>query len=119
MKRDWDCIRAVLAALDDKGDAASKIRPKDIREFDPELVSYQIHLLLDAKLVNGSCDKLRLDCFAQSMTWEGHELLDKMLSDGLWNKIKSTAREQGIKLSFEAVKALGKHALDNLLTQVS
>ena len=35
MKPDWDCIRAILVALEEKGDAASLVHPKAIVEFLP------------------------------------------------------------------------------------
>ena len=49
------------------------------------------------------------------MTWEGHELLDKIRSHTLWNKIKAGARERAIPLSFDAVKLLGTEAIKSLI----
>jgi hypothetical protein len=117
MKRDWDCIRAILVALEEKGDAASLVHPSAIAEFDAETVSYNMNLMIQAELIEGRCIKgAALQCVAQSMTWEGHELLDKIRSEKLWNRIKTLAREQGVTLSFQAVKILGTHALESLLS---
>ena len=56
-----------------------------------------------------------VSCAAVSMTWEGHELLDKIRSHTLWNKIKAGARERAIPLSFDAVKLLGTEAIKSLI----
>src|SRR5690349_12605780 len=105
MKRDWDCIRAILIALDEKGDTASALRPSEVDGFDQDAVSYNMRLLIDARLIKGDCIQPRSGsvlCVAFEMTWDGHELLDKMRSSTLWNKIKSAARERAIPLSFDA-----------------
>jgi hypothetical protein len=49
------------------------------------------------------------------LTWQGHDLLDTIRSKAIWEKIKSTAREKGIELTFDAVKTLGKAALGALV----
>ena len=117
MKRDWDCIRAILIALDEKGDTASALRPNEVDGFDRDLVSYNMRLLIDAALIKGDCIQptdSSVRCAATEMTWEGHELLDKMRSSTLWNKIKSAARERAIPLSFDVVKILGIEAIKSL-----
>ena len=84
---------------------------------DPAVAAYQIHLMVEAGLVHGHSrleDSIPL-AFATRLTWEGHELLDKIKSEGVWNKIKSAAKEKGIELSFDAVKMLGKAALGAVL----
>src|SRR5437773_5805870 len=118
MKRDWDCIRAILIALDEKGDTASTLRPNDVENFDSDAVSYNMRLLIDAGLIRGTCIQPTngsVRCVAFEMKWEGHELLDKMRSDTLWNKIKSAARERAIPLSFDAVKILATEAIKSLI----
>jgi hypothetical protein len=117
MKRDWECIRAILIALDEKGDTASALRPIEVDGFDRDSVSYNMRLLIDAALIKGDCIQpmdSSVRCTASEMTWEGHELLDKMRSDTLWNKIKSAARERAIPLSFDVVKILGIEAIKSL-----
>jgi hypothetical protein len=118
MKRDWDCIRAILLALEDKGDTVGDIRAAQVEGYDAETVSYNMRLLIQADLIEGNCSQLTrgpLQCFASAMTWEGHELLDKIRSDTLWNKVKSTARERAIPLSFDVVKLLAIEAIKHLV----
>jgi hypothetical protein len=75
--------------------------------FDADTVSYNMHLLIEAALIEGRCVRLpALHCVAQAMTWQGHELLDKIRSDRVWNRVKALAREQGVSLSFHLVGEL-------------
>jgi Hypothetical protein (DUF2513) len=118
MKRDWECIRAILVALEEKGDTGSAIRSTEIQGFDGETTAYNMKLLLQADLIEGQCAAglgFPVTCSVVSMTWHGHELLDKMKSGTVWNKIKASARERAIPLSFDAIKLLGTEAIKNLI----
>ena len=116
MKRDWECIRAILVALEENGDPTSFVQPTAVSGFDVQNVSYHIKLMIEAGLIEGACARSGFPCGAKSMTWEGHELLDKIRPEKLWNRIKTMAREQGVTLSFQAVKILGTHALEHFLS---
>jgi len=50
------------------------------------------------------------------LTWEGHDLLDTLRSKPVWERVKKTAQEKGIELTFDAVKALGKAALAAIIS---
>ena len=49
------------------------------------------------------------------LTWAGHDLLQTIQSKPVWERIKSTAQEKSIDLTFDAVKKLGAMALDAIL----
>jgi hypothetical protein len=115
MERDWDCVRAILVALEDKANATDPMPPAAVEEFDAQKVSYHMKLMIEAALIEGNCAKGGYPCFAKSMTWEGHELLDKIRSEAVWNQVKKMAREKGVSLSFEAVKILGTAALKHYI----
>jgi Hypothetical protein (DUF2513). len=51
----------------------------------------------------------------EPLTWQGHELLDTIRSKAVWERIKTTAKEKSIELTFDSVKALGKLALEWVL----
>jgi hypothetical protein len=88
MKRDWDCIRAIFLALEDKADSGSALRPAQIEGFDEELVSYNMRLLIQAGLIEGTQMRVvrgSMHYAATAMTWAGHELFDKIRSETLWN----------------------------------
>jgi hypothetical protein len=109
MKRDWDCIRAILAELETKRDTTSLVHANEVKGFDEENVSYHMHLMIQAGLIEGTCSgeiNVPLHCWAVAMTWDGHELRDRIRSEAIWNKIKAAAREKGVSLSFDLVKVL-------------
>jgi hypothetical protein len=114
MKRDWDCIRAILVALEDKADATDWMPPSAVPSFDALTVAYHMNLMIEAGLIEGTCRNAEM-CLAKSMKWEGHELLDKIRSETVWNQVKKMAREKGVALSFEAVKILGTAALKHYI----
>jgi hypothetical protein len=118
MQRDWDLIRKILIQVEALGDTRSQFHADEVEGADPETVSYHIRLLIDAGLVDGICSQGLdgpLRCFASALTWEGHEFLDKIRSAGMWNKIKATAREKGLSLSFDVIKVAATHAITALM----
>lgn len=118
MQRDWDLIRKILLQVEALGDTQSQVDGGDIEGSDAENVSYHIHLLIESGLVEGVCSQGLdgpLRCFASALTWEGHEFLDKIRSVGMWNKIKTVAREKGLSLSFDVIKATATYAISSLL----
>ena len=53
MRRDWECIRAIFLALEEKGDTIGDIRAAQVSGFDGETVSYNMRLLIQAALIEG------------------------------------------------------------------
>ena len=118
MKRNWDLIRKILLRAESLGDTQSHIDPDDVDGSDSENVSYHLHLLIEAGLLEGECVQGidgPLRCYATSLTWEGHEFLDKIRSSGMWDKIKTVARKKGLSLSFDVIKAAATYAIASVL----
>lgn len=117
MQRNWELVRDLLVALEQKPEALSSVWPKHIEGYDPEAVSYHMLLLKEAGLILAEChqsDK-KLHCIAASLTWAGHEFLDAIRRDTVWNGVKRTARERGVELSFETIKAVAQKIIEGLL----
>ncbi len=107
MKRDWELVRKILLELEQQSTARSLIRSNSIEGYDDEVVSYHIHLLIEAGLIRGWCSETTnadLDCTASRLKWEGHEFLDKIRSDTIWNKTKALLKEKGVELTVETIK---------------
>lgn len=114
MKRNWDIIRDVLIEVETLDNAKFEtIQYGPASESDePEKDAHGI-LLWKAGFIEGA-DASCLDgdaVLAQGLTWPGHDLLETIRSKAVWERIKATAQEKGIELTFDAVKALGKAAL--------
>lgn len=113
MRLDWECVRAIL-------DGAEQLAPRDmlapgkVAGFDEETVIEHIRLLVEAGLVEGH-PKGRGALFVERLTWEGHQCLAVLRSQGLWGRIKAEAKDRGLQLSFDLVRTLGARLLETLL----
>ncbi|MNJ34592.1 hypothetical protein D3C77_293110 [compost metagenome] len=116
MKRNWDMIREVLIEVE-----ALSFNERD--HFGYELsyaeqnedTSKAEHALLlwEGGFISG-IDAGSMDgpaIIGPKLTWEGHELLETIRSQAVWERIKSTAQSKGIELTLESVKLIGKSAL--------
>lgn len=120
MKRDWDTIRSVLEEIEGLGEQQFQGAQYSYGQETPAGETERVrHLLLlrDAGFVKGvSFDSLGGPGLASpELTWEGHELLDTIRSKTVWTKVKSMAKDKGLELSLDAVRALGKVALDQVI----
>lgn len=81
---------------------------------DPVLLAH-LELLIDAGLVNGKIARshgTRGDVISVAgLTWQGHEWVEMVRSQSVWNETKSTVLEQGGVLSFELTKAVAAKLL--------
>ncbi len=86
--------------------------------IDPAVAAYHMGLLLNADLINGVFTKTTdgtLWCSASALTWEGHEFLDGIRQDTIWNKVKATAAEKGLDLTVDVIKMSAKAFIASLL----
>lgn len=120
MKLDWDLVREILTEIEDL--PASGRHGKSFQaEYgdDSETATRARHaiLLKEAGFVKGvTSDSLAAArLLAPDLTWEGHELLSTIRSKDVWERVKRTAKEKGLALSFDLVKIGGKMALEQIL----
>ena len=118
MKRNWDTIRKILLKLEEIPDESGVLESGDLVGIDNEAAVYHMRLLIEAGLaVGGVPDMLNGPSYGHllRLTWEGHELLDKIRRDTVWNKIKETARTKGVDLSVEVVKVVGGLVISRMM----
>lgn len=119
MKRNWETIRELLTKVEECTLPTDIVR---LDNFPPERaaeVSYHMALLIEANLVNGQVIQTIgpsiKDFFAHRLTWEGHEFLDAIRSDTVWQKTKKSFVDQGVPMTFDLVKAVAKEAAVSLM----
>jgi hypothetical protein len=108
MQRDWDLIREILIRVEELSSLKNVIRANEFEGYDEDLVSYHMYLLEQANLVEGSIKKHQntgIMALLSNLTWQGHEFLDAIRSDSVWNKLKAIASEKSISMPFEIVKS--------------
>lgn len=120
MKRDWDIIRAVLAEVegfpDDQRNTFGYGAPNSNFEKDPAKVEHALLLYQSGFLKAIDCSSNGgPGIISPTLTWSGHDLLDTIRSKQVWERIKSLARERGLELTFDVVKALGSVALQQIM----
>lgn len=119
MKRDWDLIRHILLSCE-AAPPSKKLNPGDFGDVDQALLFEQVRLLTEAGYLNTKLQPLHTGqgggtFLILNMAWDGHDLLAKMKSDTWWAKIKKTAADKGMSLTFDVIKALALPAAKGLL----
>jgi len=113
MKRDLDLVRQVLLQIE----ALPAGPPAQYRtsEIDDPVLLAHFELVIAAGLVNGKIARsqgTRGDVISISgLTWEGHEWLEMVRSQAMWNEIKSALQDNGGALTFELTKAVASKLL--------
>lgn len=107
MKRNWDIIREVLIKVEGLP-SGEELRAEDLNEKDYDSVIYNMGLLLEANLVRGIdvSSHSGMSYILQSLTWNGHEFLDTIRNDTIWNETKEEIVNKGAGMSFDLLKAL-------------
>lgn len=136
MKRDWDLLRKQLTDIEEEKNVLADM-PDEPKWSDQTWDEYELQLKefkvietriaghLEMLINNGYVEGIQVlrgidGCFSYGLasprlTMSGHDLLDTMRSSPIWESIKSTAKNKGIELTFDAVKSLGAFALKQLI----
>lgn len=110
MKRDWDTIREILTRLEEVTAEEGCLRLSSFPVDRAADISYHLELLLEAGLVKGEMlgefgggpD----DFIVLRLTWQGHEFLDAIRSDTVWQKTKKSFVSGGLSMTFDLVKSV-------------
>ncbi|MDX1915167.1 MAG: DUF2513 domain-containing protein [Methylophilus sp.] len=118
MVRDWELVRKILFTLEAKDSTHGQLASESIENYKPEVVSYHIYMMKEAGLIDAHClnsANASIVCFASSLTWEGHEFLDKIRNENVWNKIKGHIKAKGLDLSFDVIKVVVTTIIGNMI----
>lgn len=107
MKRDMDLCRKILFAIEEQYvDVA--LYNIGIEGYSMEEVAYHCKILRDAKLISdygAQYASNQIYSFGVgSLTWEGHEFLDKIREDTIWNKTKGVINGKLLPMTLDVVK---------------
>lgn len=110
MRRNWDIIREILIRLEEKTDENYALQLSDFPKERGSEISYHIELLIEASLICGEISETMgckvHDFIITRLTWKGHEFLDTIKSDTIWNKTKESFISKGLSMSFDLVKSV-------------
>lgn len=106
MKRDMELVRKLLVLIEEQDVNNKELKlPNDI---DRNVAVYHLRLLQQAGFTENDiqyADNSPLWIYS-SLTWDGHEFLDAIRNDTVWNKVKKTVAEKGGSIPFDVLKAV-------------
>ena len=109
MKRDMDLIRKILIKLEEYeyGSAPETISIDGCTE---EQMWHHFYLMGEAGLLEVNEVRPRgiqsPAAIPISLTWEGHDFLDAIRSDKIWDNTKRKITEAGVSMTFEIVETI-------------
>ena len=120
MKRDMELIRNLLLTMEENP------RQLEVEGYDKNQVKYHALLLIEAGFLDGNVsDTLANTSVVPSfvsvnrLTWDGHEFLDNIRKEEVWNTIKTEFKDASISTVFSIGKLLtenyAKKKLSSLL----
>jgi hypothetical protein len=106
-----ELIRKILLTVEEKYvDTWLHSNEIEIDGYDMKTIGYHCAVLHDAGLLydyKGQYGDGELLQFGVGrLTWDGHEFLEKIKSDTVWNKTKDTITTKGIPFVLDAVKEI-------------
>lgn len=121
LKRDMELIRSLLLAIEES--------PNDYTfdNYDGGVVRYHEALLVEKGLVEGSISKEKIGIEPPSvriykLTWDGHEFIDNLRDENVWNSIKSDFKEASFstiaKVSKDLAEGFAKKKIEAILGHI-
>lgn len=107
MKRDMELIRKILFKIEEDY-ISTALFNLTIDGYEFNDVAYQCKLLYDAGLVDQYKAKYGNNTIyaftVGGLTWDGHDFLDKIREDTIWNKTKETITKKGLPMILDVIK---------------
>jgi hypothetical protein len=104
MKRDFDLIRKIVIAIAAEPAGSGYFSVSFPDEYDNPTVYEHIEMLIEAGLVEGevsrSIDMGITGIAIRGLTWAGHDFLDSIKDDTIWQKAKTTILKPTVSFTF-------------------
>lgn len=118
MKRDMELVRKILFELEETVDNSAEYNLQ-IDGYSMDQIAYHCALLFEGGYVHdykGQNSGGTIDMFGVGrLTWEGHDFLDKIRSDTVWNKTKETIRKQGLPMVVDVIKEISTSVISAMV----
>lgn len=118
MKRDMELIRKILFKIEETIDNTAKYELK-IEGYSMEQIAYHCSLLYEGGYIHtykGNYASGSLVSFGVGrLTWDGHEFLDKIREDTIWNKTKEAISNKGLPFVFDIVKSVSSGIISGVI----
>lgn len=111
MKRDMDLVRQLLFYIEanQKNEPFQSDYITMINGYEEGAAGYHLKIMVDGGLIDATdistFDSVSWDFLIHNITWSGHDFLDSVRDDNVWNHTKS-ALKPFASASFEIVKSI-------------
>lgn len=115
MRRDMDLIRQLLLKIEISD--TRQVPDVNISGYPENQIDYNLDLLVSAGLVNGTSEWTFDDTLfvnLRGLTWEGHELLDAIRSESVWNRTKEFIKDRGLDVGSLPIEVFKSVAVDRI-----
>jgi len=111
MKRDMDIVRNLLLKIE-------ALDADDIYYTEDQDECYNLRIMKDSGLVDGWVEDDGVEGLTAeitSMTWKGHELLDAIRNEGVWEKVKALCKKKGVEMTVDVIFAFAGQVLVRMI----
>ena len=119
MKRDMELVRSILRDIAESEDGVSAEALADA-EHPRALVAYHFEIMDEAGLIHATLkrawDGQYVIATADSLTWEGNDLLAALSSEKVWTEVKRRVGKTLGDVSVSTLKALAVKVATDFLT---
>lgn len=114
MTRDLELIRGILLEAERLPDPA-RASAIALGGWSPAQVDYHVRLLHQAGLVDAVPPVRSQPWRVRSLTWAGHELLDAVRSEGVWQRVADRLNDRGVTAPVSVIEQLAAQTAASML----
>lgn len=118
MKRNMDLCRLILFKIEEEY-VSTALYDLKITGYSDEEVSYRCKLLFDNELILDYEDSYVDNCLdafgVGSLTWKGHDFIDKIREDTVWNRTKEVIKEKMLPNTIEVIKDISGAIIKSMI----
>lgn len=120
MNRDMDLVRTILLVVAQEDGGGTEWVNLGIADIENNTLVEHLFLMEEAGLIEGEdvTTQQGRGFKVRRLTWRGHDFLDAVRDDSIWEKTKAGANKAGtagIEFMWEIAKAYGKEAVKEKL----
>jgi len=122
MTRNWEIIREILLRLESTNTPNAYVNSDNFEGLPEQEVAYNMQLLSDAgcieaRILNSSSGDGKINAaMAIRLKNSGHDLLDAIRNESVWNKVKEKFTSSGIDMTIDLVMSVGKRIVEAMLS---
>jgi len=121
MERNMDLCRLILFKIETEYKSTA-LYNLDIDGFDLDTVAYHCKIMADAGLLDSykpTYGDNRIYAFSVgSLTWSGHDFLDKIRENTMWNRTKNKIKENALPMTLEVIKSVATYLINDQIKKM-